>query len=308
LTSVAQRSFSGGEIAPAFYANTNLQKYQEGLRTCRNFVIGKTGGAINRAGTEFIKEVKNSANATRLVRFQKNATDTVLMVFGNLYVRFYVLGDPVQLPSIASAWVFPFAYGFGDTVSYLGISYVNLTASNPNTTPNLNATDWYPLSGLIYELPTPYVTADLPRLQFVQSGDVVTIVHPSYAPRQLTRYGPLNWGLSLNSFQPGISTPQNVVIGAGGSAGALTYWAITAIAAETFEESLAGLANALNKIPSAGTPTAVSWDAVNTPLVAQLHSRILGPFPISSTLLPRREMSLMQLESIPARFVTTSNG
>jgi len=226
---------------------------------------------VNRPGTEFMKEVKSSASAVRLVRFQRNATDAMLLEFGNLYIRFYLLGEVVPVDAGTSAWQFPFFYTPGTTAVYLGVNYVNITGNNPNTTPDLNPTDWNPLTGTIYEIPTPYVSADLPKLQFVQSGNVITIVHPSYAPRQLTRYGTAFWGLAVIAFGPTISTPQNVVIGAGGSAGATTYWAITAIATETFEESLAGLANAGNKVPSSGAPTTVSWDAVNSPVVAQYY-------------------------------------
>ena len=51
--------------------------------------------------------------------------------------------------------------------------------------------------GVPYEVVTPYVTADLPKLKYVQVGDVLTIVHGSYAPRELTRAAHTSWALSL---------------------------------------------------------------------------------------------------------------
>ena len=42
----------------------------------------------------------------------------------------------------------------------------------------------------LYTLATPYATADLPLLKYVQSADTMTLTHPSYAPRNLTRTGP----------------------------------------------------------------------------------------------------------------------
>ena len=39
----------------------------------------------------------------------------------------------------------------------------------------------------VYEVVTPYTTAQLPDLKFAQSADTLYIVHPSHEPRQLTR-------------------------------------------------------------------------------------------------------------------------
>lgn len=56
--------------------------------------------------------------------------------------------------------------------------------------------------GLPYEIVTPYVTADLGRLKMVQSADVMYLVHPSYAPRKLTRTGHTAWTLTAVTFLP----------------------------------------------------------------------------------------------------------
>lgn len=56
--------------------------------------------------------------------------------------------------------------------------------------------------GAPFEVTTPYTTADLTNddgtfaLRFVQSGDVLYIVHPDYAPRKLTRTGAATFTLS----------------------------------------------------------------------------------------------------------------
>jgi hypothetical protein len=56
------------------------------------------------------------------------------------------------------------------------------------------------LAGVPYEVATPYVAADLARLNFAQAGDVVTITHPSYQPRELTRLSNTSWTLGLVTF------------------------------------------------------------------------------------------------------------
>lgn len=261
MAATAQRSFAGGEIAPSLYGRTDMQKYATGLRTCRNMMVQKHGGVANRPGTEFIKEVKDSSKAVRLIRFARNADDTFLLEFGNLYLRFYRLGERVTVSAVP-AWSAVTNYVVGDLVSRLGVNYYAVAASLNQQPPN--ATYWYPLSGSIYEIPTPYVTGDLPTLQFAQSIDTITIVHPSYVPRELIRIGTTNWTLEPIAFAPDIATPQNFFVPpSGGGTGDELSWAITAIKEETYEESLPlQSANFSNHVPSEATPTTISWDAV----------------------------------------------
>jgi hypothetical protein len=50
----------------------------------------------------------------------------------------------------------------------------------------------------VYEIASPYATADLFKLKFVQSADVMYIFHPSYPPKKLTRTAHTSW--TLNDF------------------------------------------------------------------------------------------------------------
>lgn len=63
--------------------------------------------------------------------------------------------------------------------------------------------------GVPYEISTPYLEADLPLLNFAQSADVITIVHRSYAPRELSRLADTSWTLATISDGPG-STPPSI--------------------------------------------------------------------------------------------------
>lgn len=64
--------------------------------------------------------------------------------------------------------------------------------------------------GVPYEVATPYTSADLWGLNFTQSADVLYIVHPSYAPRKLSRLAATNWTLTTIDFQDGPYLAQNV--------------------------------------------------------------------------------------------------
>ncbi len=61
-----------------------------------------------------------------------------------------------------------------------------------------------------YEVATPYVEADLFDLHFVQSADVLTIVHPNYIPRELRRLAALNWQITTIAFASKLSPPTGV--------------------------------------------------------------------------------------------------
>ncbi len=62
-------------------------------------------------------------------------------------------------------------------------------------------------NGRPYEVATPYLASDLDEIHYVQSADVITLVHPAYAPRELQRYGPADWRLKVIDFGKPIDAP-----------------------------------------------------------------------------------------------------
>jgi hypothetical protein len=86
------RSFSGGEVTPEFFGQIADSKYQTGLAKCRNFVVLPHGPVQNRAGFEFVREVKDSRRHTRLVPFEYSTTQTMVLELGEQYVRFHTQG------------------------------------------------------------------------------------------------------------------------------------------------------------------------------------------------------------------------
>lgn len=123
--------------------------------------------------------------------------------------------------------------------------------------------------GVAYEIATPYTTADLAILKFVQSADVMTITHPNYAPRNLSRTGHTAWSLATISLAPALAAPAGPAVtptNGTGVAPALNFsYKVTAVKAETLEESLPTAAvtcanYALN--PATGTFNVVTWSAV----------------------------------------------
>lgn len=258
--SLIQRSFAGGEISVDLYARADQTKYQTGLKQCRNFEVMRHGGVTNRTGSGMIQEVKDSSVRTYFMKFVFNADQTYVIEVGNLYLRFYRNGGRIVVSGVA-----PYngatAYVPGNLAFSGGINYYCVAATVGNAPPN--ATYWYALSGVIYEIPTPYVTADLGDLKIVQSGDVITVTHVNYRPRELRRTGHTAWTLPVVSTVPSIGAPTNVVPAAG-VAGTVAYsYKVTAIENDTYEESLPSAAGSANcAAPTLLIPNLVTWDAV----------------------------------------------
>ena len=258
-----QRSFAGGEITPEMFGRIDDVKFQTGLALCRNFVTKPHGPAENRAGTMFVREVKDSTKRVRLIPFTFNTTQTMVLELGDKYIRFHTQGATLLAGSPAD-YVEATAYVVGDLVSSSGDVYYCIANTTGNAPPN--ATYWYPLPSEAYEIPTPYEEADLFDLHYVQSADVLTIVHPNYAPRELRRLGPTNWQIQTISFAPIIAAPTGLTVVASGHTppGKYTYsYTVTAIADDGISESVeaAGVSASGNLFETGGIVT-ISWNAV----------------------------------------------
>ena len=285
MSNVRYLSFSGGEITPALYGRVDQVKYQTGLKTCRNFFVMRHGGVANRSGTQFIAEVKDSTKKVKLVPFVFNAAQTYVLEFGNLYQRVYKNGvqatettKNITAATQAAPCVITIGthgYTNGQEVYITGVAGMtqingrNFKVAN-KTTNTFEITDMagtaidstlygaYTSGGTaarVYEIVTPYVEAALPALQYVQSADIVTITNSGYAPRDLSRTGDTSWTLSTITFGATITAPTGL---ASDAAGTSFYYKVTAVSAETNEESMPS--------SSAGSSTKTStltWTAVS---------------------------------------------
>lgn len=121
------------------------------------------------------------------------------------------------------------------------------------------------LSGAVpYEITNPYQEADLFDINFVQSADVLTLVHPGYAPRELRRLSATNWQLANISFVSAMTAPTNVAAAAtpGPSASTPTdqYYLVTTV--EGSDESLTSPpASCSNNLFDDGAYNTITWTA-----------------------------------------------
>lgn len=118
--------------------------------------------------------------------------------------------------------------------------------------------------GQPFELVTPYTEAELFELNYTQSADVMTLVHPAHPPAQLSRLANDDWTLADISFVPSIVAPTNLVatVLTGGSGATTPYrYVVTSVSDdEVPEESLPTASVSINSYDN--KPGAnLTWDA-----------------------------------------------
>ena len=207
LTRTYTRSFAGGEVSPEMWGRIDDVKFQTGAAKLLNFIALPQGPAENRPGTAFVREVKDSTKRTRLIPFTFSTTQTLVLELGAGYFRFHTQGATLG-PGTPAAYNNATPYTVGALVSSGGVNYYCIAPTTGNAPPNV--TYWYPLPAGIYEIPNPYAEADLFDIHYVQSADVLTLVHPNYAPRELRRLGATTWTLTTISFSSSVSTPTGL--------------------------------------------------------------------------------------------------
>ena len=212
----------------------DYERYANGLKTCRNFQPLPSGGVITQYGQQFIAPTKNNALAY-LWPFEFSTTQAYVIEAGALYFRFYRDGGRIfDLNGTVSAManngaglirVTDVAHGLS-TGNYVYISgTVGTDEANGEWVVTVIDPDTFDLQGSTftnaytsggtwyrpYEIVSPYALADIPTIKFAQSADTLYLVHPSYAPRKLTRSGHTTWTLTTITFIDGPYLDPNLI-------------------------------------------------------------------------------------------------
>jgi hypothetical protein len=233
-------NFTGGELSPRLDGRNDLTKYASGCKTLENFVVYPHGAAARRPGTTFVAEVANSANKTRLIPFEFSTTQTYMLEFSNLKMRVYkdrgsVLEGDKTISAITKAnpavvTATGHGYSNGDEVvisGVVGMTEVNgkrfLVANKATNTfeltdkdgTNINSSSFttYTSGGVankVFEITTPYTTAQLFDLKFAQSADVMYITHPEHEVEKLSRTAHTAWTLTDVDFTNGPYMDANI--------------------------------------------------------------------------------------------------
>lgn len=312
MVQLLQPSFSKGEVTPELFGRVDAASYKSGLATARNTVVRTWGGIVNRAGLKFVGLCTSNTVPPRLRRFRYNTTDTYMLEFGGGTMRVirndaFVTEAPLTItnvslgtPAVVTTSV---AHGFsaGDAVQIDGTMIGPTRLSNRRFTAGLVlSSTTFTLSDMItgagvtsfgmpayvsgghvsrlFTLATPYAAADLRQLKFVQSANVLTITHPLYDERRLTRTSDTAWTLTVPAFTPLTATVTGVAAVVTGTPGttSVTY-VVTAIDATSGEESLPSTPFTL-ATSNATINNTVSWSAGTNVVLYSVYRAVNGVF------------------------------
>ena len=226
-------NFTAGELSPRLDGRTDLTKYAAGCSNLENLVIYPHGAAARRPGTTHVAQVADSSKKTRLIPFEFSTTQTYILEFSNLKIRFFkdngailegdktITGITQANPAVVTSS--SHGYSNGDEIritSVVGMTEVNnkrfLVAGVTTNTfqltdkdgDNINSSGYtaYSSAGTanrVYTITSPYLEAELFDIKFAQSADVMYITHPSHEVEKLSRTGHTSWTLADVDFTNG---------------------------------------------------------------------------------------------------------
>lgn len=162
---------NAGEFSPLMLHKTDFDKYHKACETAENVDIHLQGPFESRCGSQYINEVKTSADDTRIVNFRFNDSIEYTIEVGDLYFRFYKdgvrLGAPYEIAT-------PFQKEFLDYIVFAKASADVMDIISdyypPYKLQRLGDTNWV-LSRVVYDPPPTYV----------QNLDLKTTLTPSAA-------------------------------------------------------------------------------------------------------------------------------
>ena len=152
MTRLTQKSFTGGELSPSLYARNDLAKYSNGLKKLLNGFVRAEGCVSNRAGLEYVCEVKDSSKPTRIIPFAFNTEQTYIIELGDKYTRYikdggqivYPEGDPHEGEIVETATPYNytdlFMLKYGQNADVLTICHKNYTAKELSRSSHYNWT------------------------------------------------------------------------------------------------------------------------------------------------------------------------
>lgn len=152
-------SFAGGEVTPEFWGQIGDAKFQTGLATCRNMIVLPHGPVTNRPGFAYVNTAKTPSKKTKLIPFTYSTTQTMVLEFGDQYIRFHTMGATLLSGGAPYEVVTPYLEADLFDLHYVQSADV-LTICHPNYAPRelrrLGAANWTltPI-GFVSSLTTP---------------------------------------------------------------------------------------------------------------------------------------------------------
>lgn len=148
----SRHAFNGGEIGQLAYDRRDLQKYDQYLVRCRNFMPSIFGPAYRRPGSFFFDTAPRESLPVRFISFVvSNTTHRILVIS-------------------------PKTGGTGSTLSII--------VTNDNLNPR-----WEMSGGARYELDLPFDADEIWEVQYARINDLIYMTHPKHRQRLVSRVG-----------------------------------------------------------------------------------------------------------------------
>lgn len=222
------------------------------MSTVRSFFRSFSGGVVTPEFWGQIADPKFQTGLAVCRNFRVLPHGPIENRPGTQFVRKAKLGD-----TGASVRLLPFEFSSDQTlVLEFGAGYIRFhtMGATVESTP-----------GTPYEVTTTYAQDDLAGIHFVQSADVLTVVHPNHPVRELRRLAALNWQLVDVAFAPALAAPTGVTATATtapSSSNTRTYsYAVCSINDDGDESAASTAANCTNNLDQTGAFNALAWTA-----------------------------------------------
>lgn len=267
-------TFVGGIISPQLFGRIDLERYQTGLADCRNLCVLPHGALQKRPGMRYINVASDSSRPVRLIPFSYNADQTAVIEMGHEYARVIINGGLGLTEQTNELSLFDGGFDveegalFADVGQQVWLSWlvggdrrgrVCVVTEKAGANYKLESFDGL-VSGYdlvpegatalelqaVIMLETPYDAADLFGINYVQSAEVLTLVHPDYPVQEIRRLGVDDWTISEPVFQPIVAAPEDVEMNATLTSGTpedlvIYSYRVTALTTGGVEESVASL-------------------------------------------------------------------
>ena len=226
-------NFQAGELSPRLEGRIDLQKYNSGAQKLENMLVFPQGGITRRPGTKYAGTSKDGGKV-RLIPFEFSDEQAYVLEFGANYIRYFKDGgilteatetisgatqaNPVVLTITGTTLSNGDRIFVKDVAGMVELNNREFTVANKTTnTIELSGVDGTGFTaytsggtaGKIVEDTTTYTEAQVFELNFVQSADVLYLVHKDHEPAKLTRTTATSFTLTDIDFIDGPWLDEN---------------------------------------------------------------------------------------------------
>lgn len=235
-----KNSFNAGELSEYMAGRTDINKYHNGCSKLINATVLPHGGVVKRSGTIYQGKAPNKAN---LLPFEFSVDDALILEFSDLLIRFYkdrtrvyesdieiastTEDDPVLVTTDAAhslsddEWVYLEDIGTATSLNDK-IYQITVTGAGGATKFTLQDTEGNDIDGTgigtgdaagsckrIYQVTSPYTSAQAFQVHVTQSADVMYQAHKDVPPKKLSRAGDTDWTMASVVFTGGPFLEEN---------------------------------------------------------------------------------------------------